>query len=201
VIDAVRQLDELNNNISATAEALAKLFRDREELISAFLLSDRTTDQEEGFPDPFRLLGALRLALTEDRERSGNRWWADELGDFFDTIRTSGSTRTPEWPEVLDEVAFRLPRIVSPMEAGDIATMGSRTNHSEWSPWALRLVARLDGAAGAGLPKSFFLDCITRDQLATLAMIAMDAPPDAFSGPQMRELVKRHRERAAKKND
>lgn len=196
VVDAVRNLDRLNEEISKSAKLLAALFREREQLRTDYGLSDLPKDAEEGFPDPFRLLGALEIALTADREREGRCMDGEQISSFFAVIATSGATPAPEWPVVLDEVAQRLPRTVTSMEAGDIAMMGSRTNKSLWSPWALRMIACLGDRAGNGLPHSFFLDCLTNEQLAMLAEVSFDAPAGVFNADQMRKLKTRHAERA-----
>lgn len=197
VVAAVREMDSLNDQISASAAALATLFRQRDQLRNDYGLSDQWADTEHEHPDAFRLAGVLELTLSKQRFRTSDYDYQEGLATLYEAM---ASTRrdAPTIADVLDEISCRQPRMAAPFEAGDIAVVGSRTNKSPWSPWALRLVARLGDLAGNGLPHGFFLTCLTHDQLATLAMVAVDAPDGAYSGPQMRELIKRHRLRAAK---
>jgi hypothetical protein len=58
------------------------------------------------------------------------------------------------------------------------------------------LVARLSDWPGNGLPDGFFLSCLTRDQLATLLTVVLDAPPTAYNRQQMGELIKRYKARS-----
>jgi hypothetical protein len=196
VVEAVRELDRLNEKISEGAETLARLFRQRDQLRTDYGLSDRWADTEAEQPDAFRLSGVLELTLSKYRFRTASYCYKDGLETLYSALASNGG-EAPTIADVLDEISCRQPRMASPLEAGDIASVGSRTNKSQWSPWALRLVARLSDWAGNGLPDGFFLTCLTNDQLATLAMVSVDAPEGAYSGPQMRELKKRHRARAA----
>jgi hypothetical protein len=103
---------------------------------------------------------------------------------------------------VLDEVANKIPRIVSSLDAGDIAVVGSKSNKSEWSPWVLRLIGRLEDWSGNGLPSGFFLECLTNDQLADLARLAFDADSDAaINGEQMRKVKDRYKKRSPRTDD
>lgn len=196
VIAAVKELDSLNDQISETAGKLATLFRQRDQLREGYSLSDSSPDTEVTSPDAFRLPGLLELVFSKHRFRTASYCHKEGLSTLYDALSSSNG-EAPTIADLLDEISWRMPRVVTPFDAGDIAIMGSKTNRSEWSPWALRLVARLDDWTGNGLPDGFFLACLTHDQLATLLAVALDAPPDAYNGPQMRELIKRHRARAA----
>lgn len=200
-IEAVRKLDCLNDEVSETAAKLARLLRDREKQINDYFLNDVPKDQEENFPDAMRLFGAFEIAL----KRPDFQGWAydakPEIEALLNLAATHSST-APDWAAVLDELAWRLPRTVTSLDAGDIAVLGSKTNKSDWSPWVLRLIGRLDDWAGNGLPKGFFLGCLTNDQLASLAMVAFDAEPDApINMEQMRAAKKRYRDRSQDPDD
>jgi hypothetical protein len=194
VIAAVKELDALNEKISETAEILAHFFRQRDQLREGYGLSDRWKGEDEAHPDPFRLSGVLERTLSKDRFRTASYCYKDGLKTLYEALASSNG-ESPTIADLLDEVSWRMPRSAAPFEAGDIAVVGSRTNKSHWSPWALRLVARLSDWAGNGLPDGFFLDCLTYEQLATLAMVSVDAPPEAYSASQMKELLKRFRKR------
>lgn len=196
VIAAVKELDSLNDQISQAAASLASLFRQRDQLREQYSLSDSSPDAEATSPDAYQLAGLLELVFSKHRFRTASYQYKDGLNTLYDALSSSNGA-APTVADLLDEVSWRMPRVVTPFDAGDIAMMGSKTNRSQWSPWALRLVARLSEWAGHGLPDGFFLSCLTHDQLATLLAVSLDAPPDAFNGPQMRELIKRHKARAA----
>lgn len=194
VVAAVRELDSLNDQISQKAAHLASLFRQRDQLREKYSLSDSSPDAEVSAPDAFRLAGLFELVFSKHRFRTASYDYQAGLDTLYDAL--SSSTReAPTIADLLDEISCRMPRVVTSFDAGDIAIMGSRTNRSEWSPWALRLVARLSDWAGNGLPDGFFLSCLTNDQLATLLTVALDAPPEAYNSQQMRELIKRYKNR------
>ncbi|MDI3511600.1 MAG: hypothetical protein PWQ61_2365 [Betaproteobacteria bacterium] len=197
VIAAVKELDSLNDQISQAAAHLASLFRQRDQLRDSFSLSDSSPDAEASAPDAFRLAGLFELVFSKHRFRTASYHYKAGLESLYDALSSSNGA-APTIADLLDEISCRMPRVVTPFDAGDIAIMGSKTNRSDWSPWALRLVARLSDWAGNGLPDGFFLACLTHDQLATLLTVALDAPPEAYNGPQMRELIKRHKARAAR---
>lgn len=194
VIEAVKELDSLNEKISEIAGDLASLFRQRQELVETFGLTDQRLDFDEHQPDSFHLFGALELALTRRNVQTWAYVASKEI-DAFLTMAAIQSRPKPTCPDLLDEVSCRSPRLVGCLDAGDIAAIGSKSNRSEWSPWALRLIGRLDDWAGNGLPHGFFLECLTHQQLATLLEVATDAPPGIFSATQIKELVKRYRKR------
>ena len=196
VIAAVKELDILNDQISEAAAHLAGLFRQRDKLREGYSLSDSSPDAEASAPDAFRLAGLFELVFSKHHFRTASSHYKAGLDTLYDALSSSNGA-APTIADLLDEISCRMPRVVTPFDAGDIAIMGSKTNRSEWSPWALRLVARLSDWAGNGLPDGFFLACLTHDQLATLLTVALDAPPEAYNGPQMRELIKRHKARAA----
>lgn len=195
VVAAVKKLDELNQKISVMAGELANVFRDRQKIIDEYLLTDQRLGSEEDAPDPFELFGALELSLTRPDLSDWAFVVSAETGAFFDMAATQSRPK-PSWDLLLDEASYRVPRIVSPMDTGDIAVVGSRSNKSAWSPWALRLVGRLDGYSGNGLPDGFMLQCLNNDQIATLLEVATDAPRDVFSAEQIKALIARYRKRA-----
>ena len=196
VIAAVKELDTLNEQITQEAANLASLFRQREQLREDFSLSDSGPDAESSEPDAFRLAGLLELVFSSHRFRTASYRNKGHLDALYDSLSSSGRP-APTIADLLDQISLRSAREVTPRDAGDIAIVGSKTNRSDWSPWALRLVARLGERGGNGLPDGFFLTCLTHDQLATLLTVTLDAPPEAYSGPQMRELIKRHKARSA----
>jgi hypothetical protein len=196
VVEAVKELDRLNEKVSEAAEALATLLRQRDRLRLDFSLTDRNRDADAGTPDPFTLAGVLELTFRKDGLRTSSYDYKRGLETLYDAL-SSSTGDAPTIADLLDEVAWRMPRVVTTFDAGDLAVIGSRTNSTEWSPWALRLVARLSDWAGNGLPDGFFLECLTHDQLATLAMVAVDAPPGVYNAAQMRQLIKRYRDRQA----
>jgi hypothetical protein len=196
VIEAVKELDRLNEKISELAENLASLFRQRDNIRLDFSLRDQSRDEETAAPDPFNLAGVLELTFKKHHFRTSSYCYQDGLGVLYDALSSSNGD-APTIADVLDEISWRMPRAVTSFDAGDLAVIGSKTNRSEWSPWALRLVARLNDWAGNGLPDGFFLECLTHDQLATLAMVSVDAPSDAYNAPQMRELIKRFKARSS----
>lgn len=196
VIAAVKGLDSLHDQITQAAADLASLFRQRDQLCEEYSLSDSSPDAETSAPDAFRLAGLLELVFRKQHFRTASYRHKAGLEALYVALSSRGKP-TPTIADLLDEISWRSARDVTPRDAGDIAIMGSKTNRSEWSPWALRLVARLDDWAENELSEGFFLACLTHDQLATLLAVALDAPPDAYNGPQMRELIKRHRARAA----
>lgn len=195
VVDAVRNLDRLNEEISKSAKLLAALFREREQLRTDYGLSDQWADAAADNPDAFKLSGVLELTLSKDRFRSSSWDFKQGLETLY-TAMAATSREAPTIADVLDEISWRQPRMAAPFEAGDIALMGSRTNKSPWSPWALRMIARLGDWPGNGLPRGFFLDCLTSEQLAMLAEVGCDAPAGVFNAEQMRKLRTRHEKRA-----
>lgn len=194
VVEAVKELDRLNQKVSEAAEALARLLRQRDRIRLDFSLSDRSRDAEASVPDPFTLAGVLELTFTKDGFRTSGCDYQKGLETLYDALSSSHG-EAPTIADLLDEIAWRMPRVVTTFDAGDLAVIGSKTNSTEWSPWALRLVARLGDWAGNGLPDGFFLECLTHDQLASLAMVALDAPAGAYNAAQMRQLIKRYRQR------
>lgn len=196
VIAAIKELDRLNEQIAQGAANLASLFRQRDLLREGYSLSDSSPDAEAASPDAFRLAGLLELVLGKHRFRTASRHYRAGLDALYDALSSSNG-EAPTIADLLDEISWRMPRGVTPFDAGDIAIIGSKTNRSQWSPWALRMVARLSDWTGHGLPDGFFLSCLTHDQLATLLTVALDAPPGAYNGPQMRELIRRHRARTS----
>lgn len=195
VVAAVREMDRLNEKISEAAEQLATLFRLRDQLRTDYGLSDQGADTEAEYPDAFRLSGVLELTLSKDRFRTSSWDYKEGLQTLYEAMASS-RREAPTIADVLDEISWRQPRRAAPFEAGDIAVVGSRTNKSPWSPWALRMIARLGDWAGNGLPNSFFLDCLTNEQLAILAEVSCDAPAGVFNAEQMRKLRTRHAKRA-----
>lgn len=200
-IEAVKELDRLNDLISDAAGNLAALFRQRQTLKDTYSLNDTWQDYEENHPDAMRLFGAFELALT----RPDFQRWASVAKPEIEALLNIAATQSrpvPTWAAVLDEVSYRSPRVVTSLDAGDIAVMGSKSNKSKWSPWVLRLIGRLDDWAGNGLPNGFFLECLTNDQLASLARVAFDADSDApINGEQMRKAKERYRERKLDPDD
>lgn len=194
VVAAVKELDALNDQISELSGTLAAIYRQRNSLKEEFGLTDRSRDADEGAADPFRLLGALELALGRPDLLGWGLGASDELAALY-SIAASQSRKGPEWADLLDEASYRYPRAPGLLDPADVAMIGGRTNKSPWSPWALRLIGALGDWAGNGLPKGFFLSCLQNSQLATLAEVAFGAPPGAFSDEQMRKLKGRHSSR------
>lgn len=195
VVANLKKLDVLNHKISKMAGDLADLFRDRQQVIDEYLLTDRRIGFEEDAPDPFELFGALELSLTRPDLSDWAFVASAETGAFFDMAATQSRPK-PSWDLLLDEASYRVPRIVSPMDTGDIAVVGSRSNRSDWSPWALRCVGRLNGYPGTGLPNGFLLKCLSNKQIADLLEVATDAPVGVFSEEQMKALIARYLKRA-----
>jgi hypothetical protein len=196
VVEAVREMDRINDKISECAATLATLFRQRDQLMSEYGLSDQRADVESELPDAFKLEGVLELTLSKDRFRTADYEYKEGLATLYTAIASSRRD-APTIADVLDEISYRQPRMAAPFEAGDIAVVGSRTNKSPWSPWALRMIARLGDWPGNGLPRTFFLDCLTNEQLSVLAEVSCDAPPGAFNSEQMRKLRTRHAQRVS----
>ena len=197
VIAAVKKLDSLNDQISQAATHMASLFRQRDQLRESFSLSDSSPDAEASAPDAFRLAGLFELVFSKHRFRTASRHYKEGLDTLYDALSSSNG-EAPTIADLLDEISWRMPRVVTPFDAGDIAIVGSATNKTEWSPWALRLVGRLSDWAGNGLPDGFFLSCLTYDQIATLLSVALDAPPEAYNAKQMGNLIRAHKSRKAR---
>ncbi|MCF8169200.1 MAG: hypothetical protein K9J77_11365 [Rhodoferax sp.] len=186
-LDAARQLDVLNKNISKAAIALATLFRQRTQLVKDHRLVDRSRGAIQREPDPFLFFDALKL-VSESRDMG--RWsltFRNEIHGF----RLSGNTsrRKPEWADMFEAMAYRDHGSISGRNVADIAQLNQRTgNKTEWSPWAKHLVANLH----EGFRNGSLLPCLTEDQLAALAEVTFNAPADVFSGPQMKSLRNRY---------
>lgn len=188
VVDAVRRVDELNEEISELAKLLARKFRARQQYLDDFLLNDRGADAEECSPDPFELAGAVEQTLI--RTNQAHR----QIGLVL--------SAAPTWADTLETVADRMPRVVGPMDAADLAVIGGATNKTEWSPWLQRLIARLGGWFGFGLPDGFLLRCLTNEQIASLAVVVFDAPDGAkINGEQVRKLRARNLKRKGEPDD
>jgi hypothetical protein len=201
VIEAVKELDRLNDQIADAASELAALFRQREEVKKTYSIHD----QRHGFstlePDAMRLLDAFELAVKRPHYK---HWYSVARPEIEGLLRaaSSQSRPVPNWIAVLEEVAARTPRIVSGRDAGDIAAIGSKSKKSEWSPWILRLIGMLEDRRLPGLPDHFLLQCLTNQQLADLARVALGAPDDAsINGDQIRKLKAAHQRRSKDKDD
>lgn len=202
--DAIKKLDELNSAISHRAEELSNLFEQREQLMTQWMLSDEWLISGESATDSldsFDFFDALELLL----QRQPYFEWghvADEKVAAF--LNQKWQSRTsPDWKGLLAVIAERLPRQVTPTTAADAAAISTRkskqrdANTSQWSSWALRLIGSLDGHAGNGVSRGFFLNCLSASDIASLARVTLDSPADAFSNDQMKMLIRRYKNRKA----
>lgn len=190
VIEAVKELDSLNEKICDTAELLAGLLRQRDILTEEFSLSEN--DYPE--PDPIYLWDALELALKVPDLLHWACVAEDDLNRFLRVAR--GQSRPgPEWPDLLDQLSERDYRRARPFDAPDVAVFASGTNKSDYSPWSLRLISMLDDRNGY---YGSTLKYLTNDQLANLASVAFGARDDAkINGEQMRKLKASYLKRSA----
>lgn len=197
VIAAVKELDSLHDQITQAAAVLASLFRQRDQLCEEYSLSDSSPDAENSAPDAFRLAGLLELVFRKQHFRTASYRHKTGLEALYVALSSRGKP-APTIADLLDEISWRSARDVTPRDAGDIAIAGSTTNKTDWSPWALRLVARLDDWEGSGLPDGFFLSCLTYNQIATLLSVALDAPPEAYNAKQMGNLIRAYKSRKSR---
>lgn len=192
VASAVSELESLNIQIANTACDLAALFRQRATI--QFSHGVEEADIEPNEPDPFNLWGALELSMAMPHVSDWAYVAQPEAAKFLNIARTQ-SRPGPQWPDVLDAVAVRSRRDVVPGSAGDVVVMASRTNATEWSQWARFLLGTLDDWHGT-FPDGFLRECLTYNQLANLAEVALDAPADAYNPEQMRRLADRYKTNA-----
>lgn len=192
VASDLKTLDSLNEQISGVAGKLASLFRARQTILESNGWTDRQIDIDETQPDPFCFFGALELALTRPDVEMQRAAYGGEISSYL-TIAATGSNPNPNWIDLLNEVSHRMPRVAS---MPDPAAAGG-TNRTAWSPWCLRLIGRLHESVGGGFQDGFFLRCLTNDQLAALAIVALDAPPEAINAEQMRGLKRTYLKNAA----
>lgn len=188
VPQAVKELERLNDEIAKSSADLATLFRLRDSMKTDHWISDY--GDEPLALDPFDFWDALE-EVSNLPHVSG---WANvahyETTRFLSIARSQSRVK-PRWHDILDQVANRAVRAAIPNDAGDKALMDSRTNATEWSPWGLRLLGTLDG--WPDFPKGFLINCLTKNQLAYLAEVALDAPLDAYNPEQMRALFNRYK--------
>lgn len=197
VIAAVKELDVLHEQITQAAGGLASLFRQRDQLLEDYSLSDLSLDSETNELDAFRLAGLLELVFSKHRFRTASYRYKAGLDVLYDALSSRGRP-APTIADLLDEISWRSARDLTPRDAGDIAVVGSTTNKTEWSPWAHRLVARLDDDWTGYLPDGFLLSCLTYSQIATLLSVALDAPPEAYNTTQMGNLIRSYKARKAR---
>lgn len=189
VASAVSELESLNIQIADAARNLAALFRLRATI--QFSHGVEEYDSEPTEPDPFDLWGALELSMEMPRVSDWAYVTQHEAAKFL-TIARTHSGPPPEWSDMLDQVAERSRRGVVPSSAGDVAVMASRTNATEWSRWARVLLGTLDDWRGT-FTDGFLRECLTYNQLADLAEVALDAPAGAYNAEQMRRLADRYK--------
>lgn len=199
-IDAVRQLDLLNCEISEKAEQLAAKFREREALKGKFRLIDRSIS-DENYPDPFCIFGALELAATQEKFCNWAHVYKAEISLFLSS--TKKPRANPDWADLLDQASYRESKSVTGRDLGDVAAIGSTTNKSKWSQASLQLIGRLDDSTSHGLPAGFLLRRLTYKQLANLASVAFNADPkddERINEDQMRMLKNAHGNRKKPKD-
>jgi hypothetical protein len=195
VIEAVKELDSLNEKICDTAELLAGLLRRRDILTEDFSLSENDYSEL----DPIDLWDALELALKVPDLVDWACVAKDDLHRFLRVAREQ-SRPGPEWPELLEQLSDRDYRRSLPCDAPDVAVFASGTNKSDYSPWSLRLISMLDDRNryyGGSVLKH-----LTNEQLANLASVAFGAGDDAkINGEQMRKLKVSYRRRICQPDD
>lgn len=189
VASAVRELESLNIQIQNTARDLAALFRQRTKI--QFSHGVEELESELNKSDPFELWDALELSMEMPKVSDWAYVAQYEAAKFLNIARTQ-SRPCPEWSDMLDQVAERSLRRVVPSTAGDVAVIASRTNTTEWSQWARVLLGTLDDWHGT-FPEGFLRECLTYNQLANLAEVALDAPDDAYNADQLRRLADRYK--------
>lgn len=186
-LEAIQELDSLNDQITEAAGKLANLFKQRDQLQADYGISDHSPEWYTS--DPFNLWQALEGAMTWPAFKRFKYVSRSEAEAFF-KVAKHRAREGPTWVEVLETVASRTPRQSHPLDRSAQATAKPGTNSTEYSPWGLELVAMLD--TWGGLPDGVLLDCLTNPQLATLAEVAFNAPAGAFSDEQIRKLKSRY---------
>lgn len=187
VLQAVNELDSLNNQITETAGKLADLFRQRSQLQADHGISDHSPEWYR--TDPFNLWQALEEAIALPSCKRFKYVARNEAGAFF-AVAKHRAREGPDWADVLDTVAARSPRQSHPRDHSERALATPGTNKSEYSEWGRKLVSMLD--TWGGLPDGVLLDCLTNPQLATLAEVAFNAPAGVFNTDQIRGLKNRY---------
>lgn len=187
VLQAVRELDSLNDRITEHAGNLADLFRQRNQLQADYGISDHSPEWYTS--DPFNLWQALEEAMALPSCKRFKYVARNEAEAFF-KVAKHRAREGPDWADVLDTVAARSPRQSHPRDHSEQALAKPGTNKSEYSEWGRKLIAMLD--TWGGLPDGVLLDCLTNPQLATLAEVAFNVPAGVFNDEQIRGLKKRY---------
>lgn len=183
-LEAIQKLDSLNDQITEAAGKLADLFRQRDQLQATYGISDHSPDWCSS--DQFNLWQALEESIERFKYVSQN-----EAGAFF-AVAKRRARQGPKWADVLDTVAARSTRQSHPLDHSERTTATPGTNKSEYSKWGRKLIAMLD--TWQGLPDGVLLECLTSEQLATLAEVAFNAHDEAFNADQIRRLKNRYLE-------
>ena len=199
--EAAIVLTALNAKISGMTKELATIFRQRQLLMDDYSIYDVDPDIDNSAPDPMRFFDAFKLAANRP-EFCDWRYVANkEIHEFFRVAVTP--RRKPNWSDVLEEVANLPIRKVASRDAGLKATLRSTTNSTNWSPWILALIARLEDWELGGLEDGFLLECLTNSNLADLACVALDVSADdlTINGEAIRKLKSRYFARKIKADD
>ena len=184
VTPSVKELESLNAKIASAAGALASLFRQRDQLRFDGGVEDYEDDYST--PDAFDFWDAFELAMELPHVAEWAYVAQHETAKFLNIARTQSRTKL-RWPDLLEQVASRSERSVTPSDAGDVAVHMSRTKHTEWSRWGRRFLGTLDDWKGT-FPRGFLRGRLSGAHLASLLELALDAPPEAFSKRQMERL-------------
>lgn len=180
MVEARKHLLQLDRKISDLAEQLASTFRDRDQLQKDYGVASWREDQFSS--DPMDLWDALEMTFNphpgSGREHPQADVWPD-LKRSIDIARTT-SLSVPEWPDLLEQLGERFEFGTASGEFPDIATQGSNTNKSEYSPWCNSLIQLLQDWQ--------LLDCLSLPQLAGLASVAFAASNDAINPKQIGDL-------------
>lgn len=186
VLQAVNELDSLNDQITETAGKLADLFRQRNQLQADYRISDHSPEWYSS--DPFNLWQALEEAMALPSCERFKYVTGNKAVAFFNEAKHR-AREGPDWADVLNTVAARSPRQSHPRDHSEQALVAPGTNKSEYSEWGRNLVAKLD--QWGGLPDGVLLGCLTNPQLATLAEVTFNAPAGVFNADQIRALKNR----------
>lgn len=167
ILKARKDVLKLDQQISILAESLASKIKLRTGMENdAGLASWRRDDSEL---DPLDLWDALEMSFNPHPLSGYETPRADVWPDMLQALKKARETSlsVPEWPDLLHQLADHFESGTDQGEFPNIAATGYDTNKSKYSPWCTALISILKNW--------YLLDCLTLEQLASLASLAVDS--------------------------
>lgn len=124
----------------------------------------------------------LEYSLTDDPD-----------GDYLDMDPPE------DWVELLRDLSERRRPLGVSVDPAMTTGLSSETNSTEWSRWALAFLGKIE--RWGPFPEGFLRSCLSRQQLATLLEVAVNAPAGVFNPDQLGKLEARWRLKLLDKSD